>query len=107
MGNRFRAFSSYKRSLEVYLTTDHPNGAPFSYPELIRLLMDKDFRDCEINKINKHAREISYLRSIERTYSFYEICIMTRAAPAKILGLNDGGFKGYVADIAIYDPKTD
>ena len=86
----------------------HPNGAPFtSYPELIRLLMDKDFRDCEINKINKHAREISYLRSIERTYSFYEICIMTRAAPAKILGLNDRGSlkKGSVADIAIYDPK--
>ncbi len=32
---------------------------------------------------------------------------MTRAAPAKILGLNDRGSlkKGSVADIAIYDPK--
>ena len=49
-------FLLIKDRLEVYLTTDHPNGAPFtSYPELIRLLMDKDFRDCEINKINKHA----------------------------------------------------
>ena len=29
----------------VFLTTDHPNGAPFTtYPHLIRLLMDKSFR---------------------------------------------------------------
>ena len=27
----------------VFLTTDHPNGAPFtSYPHLIRLLMDRE-----------------------------------------------------------------
>ena len=92
----------------VFLTTDHPNGAPFtSYPELIRLLMDLDFRNSEISKINNLAREISYLKSIKRTYSFYEICIMTRAAPAKILGLKDRGSlkKGSTADIAIYNPK--
>ncbi len=30
----------------VFLTTDHPNGAPFHcYPHLIRLLMDKSFRN--------------------------------------------------------------
>ncbi len=29
----------------IFLTTDHPNGAPFyTYPHLIRLLMDRDFR---------------------------------------------------------------
>ncbi|MEY4717945.1 MAG: hypothetical protein RL563_563, partial [Pseudomonadota bacterium] len=29
----------------IFLTTDHPNGAPFtSYPHLIRLLMDRSFR---------------------------------------------------------------
>ena len=29
----------------VFLTTDHPNGAPFTtYPHLIRLLMDRSFR---------------------------------------------------------------
>ncbi|MEP6505199.1 MAG: formylmethanofuran dehydrogenase subunit A, partial [Betaproteobacteria bacterium] len=33
----------------VVLTTDHPNGAPFtSYPHLIRLLMDKPFRDEQL-----------------------------------------------------------
>ena len=37
----------------------------------------------------------------------YEIAIMTRAAPAKILGLNDRGSlkPGKIADISIYDPK--
>jgi formylmethanofuran dehydrogenase subunit A len=30
----------------VFLTTDHPNGAPFtSYPHLVRLLMDRTFRN--------------------------------------------------------------
>ena len=29
----------------IFLTTDHPNGAPFTtYPHLIRLLMDRSFR---------------------------------------------------------------
>ena len=101
-------FLLIKDPWRVFLTTDHPNGAPFtSYPELIRLLMDKDFRNSEINKINNHAREVSYLKSIERTYSLYEICIMTRAAPAKILGLKDRGSlrNGSIADISIYNPK--
>ncbi len=92
----------------VFLTTDHPNGAPFtSYPELLRLLMDLDFRNSQIDKINNYAKDICKLKSIKRTYSLYEIAIMTRAAPAKILGLNDRGSlsKGSVADIAIYDPK--
>ena len=30
----------------IFLTTDHPNGAPFTtYPHLIRLLIDRTFRD--------------------------------------------------------------
>ncbi|MEE2695030.1 MAG: formylmethanofuran dehydrogenase subunit A [Pseudomonadota bacterium] len=92
----------------VFLTTDHPNGAPFtSYPELIRLLMDLDYRNSEIEKINIDARELSDLRFLRRTYNMYEIAIMTRSAPAKILGLKDRGSlkEGCIADIAIYDPK--
>ena len=92
----------------VFLTTDHPNGAPFtSYPKLIRLLMDKDFRDANISYINKEASEISDLKYLKRTYSLYDIAIMTRAAPAKILGLKDrGSLKvGCKADISVYDPK--
>ena len=33
----------------MVLTTDHPNGGPFtSYPHLIRLLMDRSFRDEQL-----------------------------------------------------------
>jgi formylmethanofuran dehydrogenase subunit A len=92
----------------VFLTTDHPNGAPFTcYPELIRLLMDLDYRNSEIEKINVDVKEMSNLRFIKRTYSMYEIAIMTRSAPAKILGLKDRGSlkEGCIADIAIYNPR--
>ena len=37
----------------VVLTTDHPNGGPFtSYPHLIRLLMDKPFRDEQLARLH-------------------------------------------------------
>ncbi len=101
-------FLLIKDPWRVFLTTDHPNGAPFtSYPELLRLLMDQDFRNSEIERINPHAKEISNLKSIKRIYSLYEIAIMTRAAPARILGLNDRGSlkPGSVADISIYNPN--
>jgi formylmethanofuran dehydrogenase subunit A len=69
----------------VFLTTDHPNGAPFTtYPHLIRLLMDRDFRDDRLRSVNKHAAAVSALRSIKREYSLAEIAILTRAGPARI-----------------------
>ncbi len=92
----------------VFLTTDHPNGAPFtSYPKLFRLLMDLEYRLMEIDKINKSSNKISYLKDIKRIYSMYEIAIMTRAAPAKLLGLKDRGSlkEGCIADISVYNPK--
>jgi formylmethanofuran dehydrogenase subunit A len=46
----------------VFLTTDHPNGAPFtSYPHLIRLLMDKSFRDDRLATIHADAASHSGL----------------------------------------------
>ena len=40
----------------MFLTTDHPNGAPFyTYPHLIRLLMDRGFRNDMLQKINPDA----------------------------------------------------
>jgi len=89
----------------VFLTTDHPNGAPFtSYPHLIRLLMDKSFRNDMLFTINKDAAASSTLASIDREYSLYEIAIMTRAAPARSLGLKNRGHlgSGAVADITVY-----
>jgi formylmethanofuran dehydrogenase subunit A len=64
----------------IFLTTDHPNGAPFtSYPHLIKLLMDKTFRNEMFEKLNLDAQAMSTLKSIDREYSLYEIAIMTRA----------------------------
>ncbi len=101
-------FLLVKNPYQVFLTTDHPNGAPFtSYPELLRLLMDLDFRNSKISEINKFAAKISNLGNLKRVYSLYEIAIMTRSSPAKLLGLSDRGSlkAGCIADISIYDPK--
>ncbi len=89
----------------TFLTTDHPNGAPFTtYPHLIRLLMDKSFRQDMLETINPDARKASTLDSIQREYSLYEIAVMTRAGPARALGLKDRGHLGVgaAADITVY-----
>ena len=91
----------------VFLTTDHPNGAPFtSYPHLIRLLMDKSFRADMLATINKDAANASILSTLDREYSLYEIAVITRAAPARSLGLSDLGHLGIgaTADITVYKP---
>ena len=46
----------------IFLTTDHPNGAPFtSYPHLIRLLMDKTFRNEKLAGLHPDAQQLSDL----------------------------------------------
>jgi formylmethanofuran dehydrogenase subunit A len=94
----------------VFFTTDHPNGAPFtSYPEVFALLMDRDLRAQWISRLPKEAVEVITLPSIAREYTWREIAIMTRAAPARLLGLEDRGHlgSGAVADIAVYAPDSD
>jgi len=94
----------------MFLTTDHPNGAPFtSYPHLIRLLMDKSFRDDAFGRLNLDAQAMSTLNSIDREYSLYEIAIMTRAGAARLLGLHDRGHlgPGAAADITVYTEDAD
>ena len=79
----------------IFLTTDHPNGAPFtSYPHLIRLLMDKSFRHDMLATLDPDAAAATILASLDREYSLYEIAIMTRAAPARSLGLEGFGSLG-------------
>jgi formylmethanofuran dehydrogenase subunit A len=89
----------------IFLTTDHPNGAPFyTYPHLIRLLMDKSFRDESLLKLNPDAQKMSIVGSLNREYTLDEIAILTRAGPAKSLGLKDLGHLGVGAraDITVY-----
>lgn len=94
----------------IFLTTDHPNGAPFtSYPRLIRLLMDRDFRTAMLATIHPAAAASSTLGSIRRQYSLAEIAILTRAGPARILGLSDRGHlaPGATADVTVYTEQED
>jgi len=94
----------------VFFTTDHPNGAPFtSYPEIFALLTSRDLRANWISELPAEAMAVTTLPSITREYSLHEIAIMTRAAPAKLLGLTDRGHlgPGAVGDVAVYDNLTD
>ncbi len=89
----------------VFLTTDHPNAGPFMfYPHIIKLLMDKDFRDEMLTELPKRVHERTVLAEINREYSLDEIAIITRAGTAKALGLMNKGHLGIGADadIAIY-----
>lgn len=94
----------------VFLTTDHPNGGHFmSYPHIIRLLMDRTFRNDMLDTLHKDAAAATNLLSLEREYSLYEIAILTRAAPARILGLYDRGHLGVGAwaDVTVYTEHAD
>lgn len=94
----------------IFLTTDHPNGAPFtSYPHLIKLLMDRSFRNDIFETLHPEAQNASRLASIDREYTLYEIAIMTRAGAAKLLGLADRGHLGVgaAADITVYSEDAD
>ncbi|MDH3972365.1 MAG: formylmethanofuran dehydrogenase subunit A, partial [Gammaproteobacteria bacterium] len=51
----------------VFLTTDHPNGAPFtSYPHLMRLLMDRSFREEMLLQIHPEVAAHSRLAGLTR-----------------------------------------
>jgi len=92
----------------IFLTTDHPNGAPFEvYPQLIHLLMDRSLRRDLLAQIHPEAARMSTLGSIRREYSLYEIAVITRAGPARSLGLAQHGQlgAGAVADLTVYRPQ--
>jgi formylmethanofuran dehydrogenase subunit A len=94
----------------VFFTTDHPNGAPYTaYPDLFALLMDRELRAEWIAKLPAAAIAMTTLPSIKREYSFREIATMTRAAPARLMGLADRGHLGAGArgDVAVYAERRD
>ena len=95
----------------IVLSTDHPNGGSFlSYPQLIRLLMDRDFRNEQLRRANKQAMQRTVLLDdLDREYTLEEIAIITRAGPARLLGLRDKGHLGVGADadVTIYDDRAD
>jgi len=95
---------------QVFLTTDHPNAGPFmGYPEVIRLLMDKNYRAEQFEKLPEKAREGALLPQLDREYTLNEIAIITRGGTAKRLGLENKGHlgAGADADISVYKKDKD
>ena len=95
----------------VVLSTDHPNGGSFlSYPQLIRLLMDRTYRDEQLKRVNqKLLAGSALLDGLAREYTLSEIAIVTRAGPARLLGLKSKGHlgAGADADVTIYKDHPD
>ena len=94
----------------IALSTDHPNGGSFlAYPRIMALLMDRGLRADVLKTLPEAARERTILGDLDREYTLSEIAILTRAAPARILGLANKGHLGPGADgdVAIYSPDAD
>jgi formylmethanofuran dehydrogenase subunit A len=98
-----------KDPMRCYITTDHPNAGPFTrYPRIIKWLMSQKARDEQIKAFKASDKVVaqSEIASIDRELNLYEIAQMTRAGPAKSLGLAHmyGGLSpGLDADVAVYD----
>jgi formylmethanofuran dehydrogenase subunit A len=94
----------------VAMSTDHPNGGSFlAYPQIIALLMDRGRRQEVLSRVPAKVREKCTLGDLTREYTFREITIITRAAPARMLGLQNKGHLGVGADadVTIYQPQAD
>jgi formylmethanofuran dehydrogenase subunit A len=80
-----------------------------SYPQIARLLMDRGYREECLAAVNAVARKASVLDGLEREYSLSEIAVMTRAGPARSLGLGDHGrlSAGAFADVVVYRQGSD
>ncbi|MGY8768791.1 MAG: formylmethanofuran dehydrogenase subunit A [Pirellulales bacterium] len=94
----------------ICMSSDHPNGgAIYRYPEIIHLLMDSAFRREAFERMHHQLGDKSVLPELTREYTLQEIAIITRAAPAKVLGLKSKGHlaAGADADLTIYCPQDD
>ncbi len=94
----------------IAMTTDHPNGGSFlAYPEIVQLLMDRTYRQEVLKRLPPRVLERCSLKDLGREYTLNEIAIVTRAAPARILGLRHKGHLGVGADadMTIYTESHD
>jgi formylmethanofuran dehydrogenase subunit A len=94
---------------QVMMSTDHPNGGSFlAYPQIVRLLMDREHRREQLARCPAAVRRRSGLGELDRQYTLFEIAIITRAGPARALGLARKGHLGVGADadVTIYTPNA-
>ncbi len=92
---------------KTIMTTDHPNGGIFTqYPLLLTWLMSRKARDDTAKECHKWAYDKSSLGGVDRELSLYEMAIVTRANPARTIGM--AYRKGHLGagadgDVTIYD----
>ena len=92
---------------KTIMTTDSPNGGPFTkYPQVITWLMSKKAREATFAECHKWAHDKTSLGAVDREMTLYEIAIITRANPARTVGLTHR--KGHLGagadgDVTIYD----
>jgi formylmethanofuran dehydrogenase subunit A len=83
----------------IALTTDHPNGGPFTaYPLVLRMLADRAHREEILRRAHPALPRRTCLANLRREYSLEELVVVTRSAPARILGLGRKGHLGAGAD---------
>jgi formylmethanofuran dehydrogenase subunit A len=98
-----------KDPMRTFITTDHPNAGPFTrYPRILKWLMSQKARDEQIKAFKNSDKVVngSEISNMDRELTLYEVAAMTRAGPAKALGLSHmyGGLKpGLDADVAVYN----
>jgi formylmethanofuran dehydrogenase subunit A len=95
---------------KVALSTDHPNGGSFlGYPKIMALLMDRELRSDALKRLPARVQTRVGLAELDREYTLAEIAVITRAGPARMLGLARKGHlgPGADADITVYSPDDD
>lgn len=95
---------------QIAMSTDHPNGGSFlAYPEIMALLGSRAYRHEVLARLPERVRTRCRLAELDREYSMNELAIITRAAPAKMLGLKQKGHlgPGADADVTVYNPHSD
>lgn len=98
-----------KNPMQTFITTDHPNAGPFTrYPRLFKWLMSQDARQEQLDafKYSQKVIDATYIAELDREITLYELSQMTRAGPARALGLTGmcGGLKpGMDGDVVVYN----
>jgi len=94
----------------IALSTDHPNGGSFmAYPTLMAQLADRNLREAALDIAAPRIRARTNLVDLSRNYTLGELAIVTRAAPARMLGLTTKGHlgPGADADVTVYNDTSD
>ena len=110
-GNALDLALNIKDKLQLSFSLNYPNYANIlDIPEIATWLVSKDARDNFMRGMNNHFITNHPLSNEEKSLSFSEFVTITRASPAKSLGL--GRIKGNLgigadADINILDINVD